>query len=239
LAGWCEIGGQHHEVKRENLLLIPAGVPHWYGADHQHPWSIYWFHAVGASIPDYLDALGASVAHPVVLLGGNVQLFSHFEEILQALEQGFALPQLLCAAHAQAHLVGLMLWHRYQFHQDGIPGQQRVSKSIQFMKEHLGEPLRVEALAALANLSSSRYTALFRQSKGHAPMEYLIRLRMSRAVQLLSTTTLPIKNISTQVGWPDPLYFSRVFHSVHGHSPTEHRLRHESLCSESVPPSRR
>ena len=99
------------------------------------------------------------------------------------------------------------------------------------MKDHLSEPLRVGVLAAMTNLSSSRYTALFRQSTGHSPLEYLIRLRMQRAVELLSTTALPIKVISSQVGWPDPLYFSRVFHSLHGHSPTEHRLRHETICT--------
>jgi AraC family transcriptional regulator, arabinose operon regulatory protein len=233
-AGWCEIANHTHEVKRESLLVIPAHVPHWYGADRRHPWSIYWFHALGASVPAYLEALGASPAAPVVPLGGDVQLFSHFEETLQALDQGFALPQLLYAVHALGHLAGLMVWQRYQVHQEGVPGRERVVKSIEFMKEHLGEPLRVQTLAGLANLSASRYTAVFRQSTGYAPREYLVRLRMSRAIQLLSTTALPIKVISAQVGWPDSLYFSRLFHALHGHSPTEHRHRHESLCVESV-----
>jgi AraC-like DNA-binding protein len=55
---------------------------------------------------------------------------------------------------------------------------------------------------------------------------YLNHLRMQRAVQLLNTTNLSIKAISDQLGFSEQFYFSRAFRKLHGHSPSEHRLRY-------------
>jgi transcriptional regulator GlxA family with amidase domain len=95
------------------------------------------------------------------------------------------------------------------------------------MKQHLEQPLHVPTLAALANLSPSHYTALFKQHTGYAPIDYLIRLRMHWACQLLDTTNLPVKNIAASLGYDDPFYFSRLFKAVNEASPTEYRLMHK------------
>jgi transcriptional regulator GlxA family with amidase domain len=96
------------------------------------------------------------------------------------------------------------------------------------MKIHLAEPLQVPRLAAVVNLSASHYASLFKRMTGYPPVDYLIRLRMQRAVQLLNTTQLSVKEIAVRVGYPDQFYFSRAFKQIHEHSPSEHRLRHRA-----------
>jgi AraC-like DNA-binding protein len=49
---------------------------------------------------------------------------------------------------------------------------------------------------------------------------------MQRAVQLLNTTSLPIKQIGDLLGFSDQFYFSRAFKKLHNHSPSEHRRRY-------------
>jgi AraC family transcriptional regulator of arabinose operon len=231
-SGWVVTGGHRREVKRDQLLILPANVPHAYGADKKDPWSVFWFHAVGSSVPSYLEAFGTSTSNPLVSLANDIQLTTHFEEALKALERGFNLSQLLYAAHALTHLLGLMLWNKDQFQQRQATVHERVEKTIEFMRNHLAEPLTVISLATIAGLSASRYSVVFKKNTGHSPIEYLIHLRMQRAVHLLGTTGLPVKTISNNVGWEDQLYFSRLFRSIHGFSPTDYRLRHETL----VPP---
>jgi len=53
-------------------------------------------------------------------------------------------------------------------------------------------------------------------------------LRMQRAVQLLNSTDLPIKQISDQLGFSEQFYFSRAFSKMHNHSPSEHRRRYST-----------
>jgi AraC-like DNA-binding protein len=229
--GWVATGGQRREIERDQLLILPANVPHAYGADKQDPWSVFWFHAAGSSVPCYLDAFGISGSNSIVTLANDIQLIAHFEETLKALERGFSLSRFLYAAHALTYLLGLMLWCKDQFQQRQAPVYERVDKTIEFMRKHLEEPLTVGSLATIAGLSASRYSAVFRNNTGHSPIEYLIRLRMQQAVYLLGTTNLPVKTISNKVGWADPLYFSRLFRSIHGFSPIHYRLRHETLVS--------
>lgn len=224
--GWCEIAGHRHEIGKNQLLVIPCATPHVYGAAGKKPWTIHWFHAVGSNVPFYLDRLGVTLEKPVVSLGGDVQLFSLFEDLLEGLQHGFTLTHLIYSAHSLAHLMGLILRHKEEFWPGETTVRERIDKSIGFMKSHLREPLDVGALAALANLSRSHYTTLFRRVTGYAPLNYLNHLRMQRAVELLNTTDWPIKNISELLGFSDQFYFSRAFTKMHNHSPSEHRRRY-------------
>jgi AraC-like DNA-binding protein/mannose-6-phosphate isomerase-like protein (cupin superfamily) len=230
--GWVITGGRRQEIRQNQLLIIPAGVPHTYGADQEEPWSVFWFHALGTSVPCYLEAFGISCSNSIVSLGNDHQLIAGFEEALKALERGFSSSRFLYAAHALTHLLGLMLWCKDQFQQRQETVHERVEKTIEFMRNHFEEPLTVGSLATIAGLSASRYSVVFRNHAGHSPIGYLIRLRMQRAIRLLGTTSLPVKTISNNVGWEDPLYFSRLFRSIHGFSPTHYRLRHETSVSQ-------
>jgi AraC family transcriptional regulator of arabinose operon len=224
--GWCEIAGRRHEVGKDQLLVIPATCPHVYGASKTKPWTIHWFHAVGSNMPFYLESLQVTQQKPVVPLGGDVQLFSLFEEVQEALEHGFTATHLIYAAHSLTHLMGLILRHKEEFWRGETTVRERIQKSIEFMKGHLREPLNVATLAALVNLSRSHFTTSFRRVTGYAPLSYLNYLRMQRAVQLLNTTDLAIKQISDQLGFSDQFYFSRAFSRMHNHSPSDHRHRY-------------
>jgi AraC-like DNA-binding protein len=224
--GWCEIAGRKHEVTKNQLLVLPVSTPHVYGARKKTPWTIYWFHAVGLNVPVYLERLGVVKENPVVSLGGDVQLLSLFEDVLEGLEHGFTLTHLIYAAHSLTHLMGLILRHKDEFGYGEISVRERITKSVDFMKGHLREPLKVATLSALVNLSRSHYTTSFRRVTGYAPLNYLNHLRMQRAVQLLNTTDLPIKQISDMIGFSDQFYFSRAFNKMHNHSPSEHRRRY-------------
>jgi AraC family transcriptional regulator of arabinose operon len=232
--GWCEIGGRMHEITRNQLLILPASTPHVYGAGKENPWTIYWFHAVGTHLPIYLKMLGATEEKPVISLGGDVHLLSLFEDVLEELEHGFTPSHLLYAAHALTHLMGLILRHKDESGYGATNVRERVAKSIEFMKAHLREPLKITTLAGLVSLSRSHYTTLFQRVTGYAPLSYLNHLRMQRAVQLLNTTDLSIKQISDQLGFCDQFYFSRAFVKMHNHSPSEHRRRYGRMPHADV-----
>jgi AraC family transcriptional regulator, arabinose operon regulatory protein len=225
--GWCELAGNRHEIQPGDLLVVPPQTPHVYAADAAHPWTIWWVHAAGTNLGDYLNELGISVERPVLYVGEDPQLIALFDEVLDVVAHGYAPAQLVYAALALAHLIGTMIWHRHQKWRGDPDPQQRISQSIAYMKQHMGKPLRVSTLAGLANLSASHYTALFKAHTGYAPIDYLIRLRMHKACQLLDTTTLTVKEIADTLGYSDPFYFSRIFKTVNDASPAAYRLLHK------------
>jgi AraC family transcriptional regulator, arabinose operon regulatory protein len=225
--GWCELRGKRHEVHAGDMLVIPPGEPHRYGADEAKAWTIPWVHATGTHVPALLEQLGVSADTPTFFAGDEPQVRTLFEELLGTLERGYAPPYLLYAAQTLNHLIGRMIWRRRQTWRGAPDMKQRIALTIAYMKEHLEEPLRVSRLAALANLSASHYAALFREQTGYSPIDYLIRLRVHRACQWLDTTDLPVKEIALRVGYEDQLYFSRLFRQVNECSPSEYRALHK------------
>jgi len=221
--GWYELGGQLRTLREGDLLVLPPGVPHSYGAHTSNPWTIHWVHAVGAHLPEYLNELGVSVQAPVLQLGDDLQVILLFSEVVKCLERRLDYLNLLHASHALAHLLALLVRHRHERQPACSDAVQKVAQSIIYMSEHLDHPLRVTELAALASLSPAHFAALFGEQTGCSPRDYLHLLRMHRACQLLRDTPLPIKDIAPRLGYQDPFHFSRQFKAFQGVSPSEYR----------------
>lgn len=99
----------------------------------------------------------------------------------------------------------------------------RITWTVEFMRQHLSEPLTVETIAARVNLSRSRFTSLFTAQTGLSPMRYLQRLRLRRARLLVERSFLSVKEIMALVGYNDPSHFSRDFRREHGDAPSDLR----------------
>ncbi len=221
--GWCELAGQLHTVRAGDLLVLPPDVPHTYGAHVSNPWTIHWAQAVGDNLREYLSELGVSAQAPLVWMGDDLQLARLFHEVVSTLEQGSSLPNLLHASHALAHLLAVMIRHRHERTRDASDSVQKVAEGIIYMSEHLDQPMRVSALAALANLSPAHFSVLFKEQTGCSPRDYLHLLRIHRACQLLRSSTLNVKEIATRLGYQDQFHFSRQFKAFQGVSPSEYR----------------
>lgn len=102
-------------------------------------------------------------------------------------------------------------------------GSNLLNKSISFINSNYVSDLRVPDLAKMENLSVSRYNTLFKQVTGVSPVEYIKKMRLNSACELLSATDLPIKTISSMVGYPDSHFFSRIFKKSLGVSPAFYR----------------
>ncbi len=226
-AGWCELRDRRHDIVAGSLLIVPPGEPHAYGAAARHPWTISWFHAVGDEIVPMLGELGVSADNPVLPLADDPQWLALFEEALGALEHGYTTAHLLHASRTLGHLLSATIWRRRQHLANAPDPRQKVMQCIEFMKQHLDQPLRLSQLAAMANMSPSHFKMLFRQHVGYACIDYLIRLRIHHACQLLDTTDLSAKAIASQVGYADPLWFSKAFRAVTGMPPSEYRRKHK------------
>lgn len=81
--------------------------------------------------------------------------------------------------------------------------------------------LRLNQLAAAANLSADHFGRLFKQELGTSPVKYLTQYRITRARELIQRGNLSVKEVASEVGFRDPLHFSRVFSALTGSSPSQ------------------
>lgn len=95
-----------------------------------------------------------------------------------------------------------------------------IERARNHVKEHYAElGLGIEDLARVAGYSRYHFTRLFKQQVGIAPYAYLLRFRLRRALERISSTDDPIKKIAGEVGFSDYAYFCNVFKKYTGSTP--------------------
>ena len=93
-----------------------------------------------------------------------------------------------------------------------------------YLSVHLAEPISVEDMARRAHLSPSRFAAVFRETFGMPPHQYLLHLRLEHAKELLRGTRLPLVRIAAYCGFSDAHHLSRLFKREVGMTPGAYRL---------------
>ena len=101
----------------------------------------------------------------------------------------------------------------------------RVRQTVDLLSEDLNRNFDFKALAGFVNLSPSRLRHLFKEETGLTPAQYLKRLRLERARELLEGSFLRIKEVMPRVGVSDESHFVRDFKKAHGLPPIKYRTR--------------
>jgi AraC family transcriptional regulator, arabinose operon regulatory protein len=223
--GWAELGDRSFQVNTGDLLVLPAGVPHAYGADKQRPWTIYWFHSTGTHWPNFVHELGVTPENPIVRIGEDVAATALFEEIIENLERNHTPLNILESSLVLGHLLGRLVRRRHQHWEGHLDTTRKVALSIAFVEEHLDRAPTVKALAGIANLSPSHFMTLFKRQTGYPPHEYIKWLRMHWGRELLNNSNLSIKEIAAVTGFKDSSHFSRTFKAVYKVSPKAYRIK--------------
>ena len=99
----------------------------------------------------------------------------------------------------------------------------RIAGVADWMAGHLSETITIEALADRAAMSLRTFTRRFRAATGTAPIEWLIRLRVRRAQDLLETTDLSIDRVAHDAGFGAPETLRHHFRRVVGTTPSAWR----------------
>lgn len=100
-----------------------------------------------------------------------------------------------------------------------------IIKSLHFMEKNYASPLNLARLSEVSALSPSRFSALFAETIGCPPMQYVHRQRLGKAKDLLAFSNLPLPQIALQAGFASPSYFCRSFKAATGFSPAAYRRR--------------
>ena len=219
--GTCVLLDRSHAVQAGQAVIIPAGLAHRYHADSADPWTIWWMHVVGRGVAELLTTIGASADHPVLGLGDPPRVIALIDTIINRMEHDETMSSLIAASGAAWHALTLLAADRRTV------GSQRadpIQATLEHLRASVSNRISVSELASMAGLSVSHYAALFHRATGYGTLEYQTRLRMGEARELLDTTERTITSIARQVGYDDPLYFSRQFRRIHGTSPSVYRL---------------
>ncbi len=220
--GWCQTATGRFGVEAGQVVVLPPGFAHSYGSDPAAPWTLWWLHIDGQELPAFCDRIGMTIESPVRTPTNLYPLVSLMAEIVQRMEQDATGQSLFAATGAAWHLLTLLV-------ADQTPSgssTEVVEHAAEYLRAHISEHISVGELSAIARLSSSHFSTVFKKHFGYSVVQYQTQLRMARARELLDTTTLQIAAVASAVGYQDAFYFTRHFHRIHGMTPRAYRSRH-------------
>ncbi len=110
--------------------------------------------------------------------------------------------------------------------------QECVQRAIRYIHMHFAEELTLTRLAQEAHLSESYFSTLFKKGCGYGFREYLAKVRVDRAKELLEKTNMGVTEIAEATGFDTQSYFSKVFRARTGLSPSDYRARSKAETSD-------
>lgn len=99
----------------------------------------------------------------------------------------------------------------------------QLNEVVRYIDEHLDGEIRLADLAAIAHVSPAYFSTLFKRYNGLSPVEYVVRRRVQRAVELIRTTQDNLTDIAMACGFNNSTNFYKAFRKVTGRTPVYYR----------------
>jgi len=139
---------------------------------------------------------------------------------------------LLFANMCLSHFLTLFVYNSRHYAANAGDKLDCVDSAIHFMQEHINDNISLNDLSRQYNYSISRFSNLFKQKTGYAPIDYFLQMKMQKACQQLDFSNRSIKDIAFGLGFDDPYYFSKRFRKNIGMSPRKYRARRINNLNE-------
>lgn len=106
-----------------------------------------------------------------------------------------------------------------------------IVQGMEYIHAHYHEQVSIEQLASFVRLDRKYFSAIFKESVGMTPQQYLLQYRMNKACELLRKGQFNVGEVAQSVGYSDALLFSRMFKKIIGTAPKHYRqqTRHSDI----------
>lgn len=219
--GYYEMDHKKYSLNAGDIFIAFPGIPMTYYAHESDPWEYCWAGFNGSDALTILSAAGISRKAPVIYQFCNG---AKFHEALNSIyeSRGSGLYNTVQMTGKLYEALAILL-EDTQNTKKGTDGNDYVQKAVEYIHGHYVYPISVEDIADYTGISRSQLYRAFLKQTGKSPKEYLTDFRIQQACRLLKNTSLPITTIAGSVGFENSLYFSKVFHKLHGISPSLYR----------------
>ena len=212
--GIIEVEDQIYRLEKSDAFCIPRNVRHKYYADEKEPWSILWVHF------NYFPLEERKIVHINSRHSDN-RMMVLFNLLFRVLERNYTIGNFIYISQVLS-LILSEIYFREKVDESSVQ-DRHVTMVIRYMYQHLRENLTLEEISEEVQLSKSYLNAVFKAQTGKSPVEFFIHLKMQEACKLLKSTDYYIYEVSSELGYTDQYYFSRIFKKVVGVSPKDYK----------------
>ncbi|MDY3927925.1 MAG: AraC family transcriptional regulator [Clostridia bacterium] len=217
-SGICEVlhKGKIHTLTAGNMILYAPCEEQQYTFKTDS--TSLWCHFTGTAVNEIL--FSCNMQSGVYSLEPNKHISESFTEVIRRFHQPGK------KNHAVASLLELI----YNIKDATVyPKQQEKNYDLllpvlTYINMNYNKHITLEQLAKKSGYSKSRFSHLFTELMGTAPLKYINKIRLNAACEMLSSTNLSIGTVALSCGFNDPLYFSRLFYKTYETTPSRYRI---------------
>ncbi len=227
--GVLSVNGRQQELHFGQMFITKPGEDTWYKADSNDPWSYCWMSFDGN--------LAQKCAEDAGFLPGVNWLDCHIDRqifftlVSRILDRTEVVPSNL---YLRTGLLLEYLSAAIDSYDRGAASPRRIREfpmddyvryAYDFIRTNYATA-KIADVAGYIGIHRSYLTSIFKEKIGVSPQKFLMQCRLGQACELLETTDNPIQDISRQVGYDNPLTFSKTFKNFYGMSPKAYRATH-------------
>lgn len=210
----------YHLETGQGFLIEPDELT-FYQSDAQEPWEYLWIGFNGKMIPEFLKQIGLSSAHPIFHCDKKKELYWLVNDMLVHSKSNFSSD--LRRTGLLYEFLSILALNPLESDQQVDSEYMYINQAIEYIKNNCWDGIHIYDIAKYLCIDRSYLYLLFHKYLKQSPQDYLATFRLTKASELLSTTTLSIESISNSCGYGDPATFSKAFKRWKSMSPSKYR----------------
>ena len=218
------VSASHKETSFEGggkfILLFP-GEWHNYMPDRETGWDEFWIGFQGRHIDYWTASSFFTREKPIYNVGIHNEIVQHYQQAIRvAIEQKSGFQQVLSG------IVNYLLGLAYSYDKNYVFETSEVIDQIGRAKILIADQfktIRPKQIAEELNMSYSNFRKIFKEYTGFAPAQYIQEMKLSKAKELLTNSSMPIKEIAYLMGFENHEYFFTAFKKKNGVTPADYR----------------
>ncbi|MGN0552056.1 MAG: AraC family transcriptional regulator [Oscillospiraceae bacterium] len=213
------VNDRKYTLEKNSLLYLPPELPHEYYPENDD-WSTCWMVFRGDMLAGIMKKMGFD--REMVAVNADLTAF----EMLYNRILGLAADNLHNGKKCSLLIYDAVLLAGEIFDgrkSDDNTGNIIVDKAVEYINAHCCYDISLNELSELSSVSPQYFGRVFKERLNMRPMEYIARIKISKAKIMLLDSDLPVAAISEKLGYTSPTYFGIVFRKYEGISPSEFR----------------
>ena len=203
------------------ILLFPS-EPHLYTPDENLGWQEYWIGFKGEIADKRVMAGFFSPKEALINIGLSNTLIGLYRDAIRIAEhEKIGCQQLL--AGIVTHMLGHILYKNKRNGDSTNRAEEVINEARQLMREQVHHTLRAEDIATSLGVGYSWFRQTFKRVTGISPAQYIARLLISRAKEMLISENHTITETAYLLGFESVGQFSTIFRKIEGSTPRQFR----------------
>jgi AraC-like DNA-binding protein len=198
------------KITEGSILLLFPETWHRYMPEKKTGWREHWISFNGPQVKNFLERGIISPNNPVIDIGLKEDIISLYQEVLELIQSEKIGYKEIIASLTYQIIAKVYAAERSKKY-GGKEVEQTIIKAKAFMADRVDKKLCIEDLAEELGIGYSWFRRMFKHYTSFAPAQYFLELKLNKAKDLLTNTSLSVKEIAVITGFESQFYFSKLF----------------------------